>query len=266
MRAYVRLRERPMLPTVLAGLAAAGYETIEGDPRTIVPGDVLVTWNRSAREEPIAQRVEAEGGTVLVMENGYFGETEQRLGFRHYALARGEHNGAGEWEVGEGSRLEAFGIQLKPWRDGGKYVLVCPSRGIGSTKMRMPPDWLQSTLAKLKAISKLPVLVRGHPGNWRRKGMGRWLLDDLQKAAAVVIWASSVGVQALMEGVPVIYTAPRWIAEGACTNDLERVNRPHFGTRLPVFERLMWAHWTKQELESGYPFRLICRREERAAA
>lgn len=190
-------------------------------------------------------------GMELVAENGYLNGS----GGPYVALARGGHNGSGKWPSGDAARWERLGMELKPWRRTGGHVLVCPSRGLGMNPM--PKDWTEKTVAALRKLTDREIRVRPHPGNWkpRAEHHAATLAKDLEGAWACVIWASSAGVRSLIEGVPVIYTAPHWIAAGASGNRLEDIDAPPMPERLPVFHRLASAQWTLDEISSGAAFR-----------
>src|SRR5687767_11497644 len=102
----------------MTGLAAAGYDVRAGGPQGIERGDVVVMWNRYAENHELANRVEREGGVVLVAENGYVGPggvSPHAMEPRSvYALAIGGHNGSGSWTWGGPERWDVLGVALKP--------------------------------------------------------------------------------------------------------------------------------------------------------
>lgn len=222
---------------VSIGLAAAGYRLTDGK------ADVSVVWG--ARDQP--------GGKVLVAENGYL----DGAGGPYVALAVGGHNGAGKWPQGGSERLARLGVAFKPWREGGEHILVCPSRGLKTSANRQPDGWLEKTVAALKRVTDREIRVRPHPGNWKVNPPKVPLEGDLRGAHACVIWASSAGVRSLVEGVPVIYTAPHWICAEAAGNRLEDIESPPMPDRVPAFERLASAQWSLDEIATGEPFRAL---------
>lgn len=253
------LKEQPWYrrEAFVAGLERSGYQAAlrapSGPPAR---GDVLVIWNRYGDRDHIATRFEAAGGVVLVAENGYIDPT--RHGARSwYAIARGGHNGQGWWPSGSGRWDEIaprLGADWKPWRLSGEHVLVCPNRSFGRPGFVMPPSWAADVALRLRELTRRPVRIRPHPGNDKPAVP---LAADLADCWAVVVWASSAGVHALLAGVPVICQAPAWILKRCCPARMEDVNLTQVGDRAPAFERLAWAQWHVDEIASGEPFRRL---------
>ena len=269
-RAWCVLREQPNYrrDAFMAGLAAAGYKAIaqelhtaQIDFRSVRAEDRLVVWNRYGTGEVLARNFEGAGGRVIVAENGYLSPD----GRQRYALANDQHNGGGTWPEGGGERFAALGAELKPWRgqdgtravDGG-HILVCPNRPFGPKGFAMAQDWAAGAARRLQQHTKREVRVRPHPGNWQKEPPKVPLADDLAGCWAVVTWASSAGVHALLAGVPVIFEAPWWICSGAAWTELRKVDStPSHDGRPKTFARLAWAQWTTEEISSGLPFKLL---------
>lgn len=235
------------------GLEKAGYSVTDQalDAR---PDDVLIVWNRYGSSEEHARRFEKVRATVLVCENGYLGRDAEHR--QYYAIARGHHNGAGEWYVGGPERWAALGVTLAPWREKGSHILVCPSRGIGPNGVAMPLGWEKEVLRELRAKTARPIRVRPHPCD---KPARVSLAEDLQDCHAAVVWNSAAGIHALVAGVPVIYQAPKWVAGEAASRAIGAIEAPPMPERVPAFERLAWAQWSIAEIESGAPFRYLLR-------
>lgn len=254
-RAYCVIREQPHYrhDAFHAGLKAAGFHIEANLPSTRpARGDLLVIWNRYSCNEDTADRWEKDGGTVIVAENGYCGRDGN--GIQHYALAVHGHNGSGTWHYGGPERWAALGIELKPWRESGEHILVCPNRHFGMRGLAMPVDWERLTVAALRRITKRPIRVRPHPQN---SAPVRTLADDMAGAWAMVIWASSTGVHSLIAGIPVIATSRWWILKAAAGERLEDIESPPMFDRVPAFEKLAWAQFTIGEISEGLPFRCL---------
>lgn len=264
-RAFCLIRDQPFYrrDAFFAGLTAAGYQVFNVPPARVENGDVLVTWNRYGHVQQIADRFEAEGGTVIAAENGYLNPGGGNPKFDahegvhgYYALALHGHNGSGKWPIGDGSRWMALGIELKPWRMDGGHILVCPNRTFGSREMEPPPNWTLDVEDLLRRATKREIRIRPHPGNSRP---ARTLEQDLEGAWACVIWASSAGVHALINGIPVFQTAPSWICTGAASLNLNMIEDPamDYERREGALHRMAWAQWTVDEIARGAPFKLL---------
>lgn len=266
MRAFSLIREQPHYrrDAFIMGLRACGYEVHDGAPSEKVrPGDVLVAWNRYWHVEQICDRFEAEGGTVLVAENGYV--KGRHDGGDYYALAIHGHNGSGTVRVGGPERWGALGIELKPWRTEGKHILVAPNRSFGMRGFIMPERWGENTVDALRKVTQREVRLRQHPGNNKPAVP---LEHDLANAHCVVIWSSSVGVKALIAGIPVVCCAPWWICKKAalpldaygaaidspiafqCDDSMDMI-------RQYAMEDLAWSQFNCAEIASGYAFNCL---------
>ena len=202
-------------------------------------------------DDLLAKKWEASGSTVIVAENGYIGSDKGKL----FALARSQHSGAGYWPVGEEDRWSRLGVELKPWRKDGRFLLLLPQRGFGPPGVAMPRRWQDNMLQALRRITRRPIRVREHPG--RNVANRRTLEADLENCWAAITWASGAGLKAIAAGIPVFYGLPNWIGAAAAKPNLG-IESPFLGDRLPMFQRLAWSQWTANEIRTGEPLaRLI---------
>lgn len=263
MKAYCLIREQPVYrrDAFCKGLAAVGAEVSLNNPPRGRTGDWLLIWNRYGHWHDIATRFEAEGGEVLVAENAYVGL--DRANRQRYAIARDGHNGSGAWPLGDGSRWDALGVPLQPWRATGGHVLVCPNRSFGRPDMLMPCDWAQQAAKELQRYTRRPIRIRPHPGNDPPKIP---LAHDLKDAWAVLVWGSSAGCDALIAGIPVFCCGNYWILGGASSKGgLRTIEDPELPDRLPAFQRLAWAQWHVEEIASGEAFQHLLHKPSQLA-
>lgn len=272
MRAFVLIRPEPFYrrSAFVSGLKAAGHEVVDGPPKHLDADTLLLIWSRYGEGDALATRVEAAGGVVICAENGFIGRggsTPKWSVHPHgpkpgdfYALAIGGHNGSGQTPEGDGSRWAALGIPLKPLRREGGHVLICPSRRFGRPGLTMAANWAEVTAGRLEASTGREVRVRAHPGN---NEPPRPLQADLEGAWCVIIWYASVGIHALVAGVPVIAECSRWIAKSAALSSLRQVevldDSEHEREvwerlRLRALQKMAHAQFTCREIESGMPF------------
>ena len=232
--AEIRIRREPYyrLGAITQGVKRLGFEIV---PRAVPgPGNVLVLWNRKAgRDDTDATAMEAAGGKVLVIENGYLQKVDKTM----YAVSLSEHHTGGP--VGDTDRFGPLGFDLRQPEDVPfGFVLVCGQRGIGSPLMASPPQWAERHVEKLLRAGT-PARVRPHPGNHAPKTP---LKADLVGAAACSVWSSNAGVLALVLGCYVHHHAPHWICAGW--------NRD----REAALQRMAWSQWSVPELATGEPF------------
>jgi hypothetical protein len=250
-RAICLVKDREPYPHqhVITGLRAAGYDvtsTIPGKPKS---DDLLIIWNRMGDRHFVARTFEGVGAPVIVNENGWIGREKGR---KFYSLCRNHHNGAGAWKVGDDSRWDRFGIELKPWRKEGRHVLILSSRGIGEPGVAQPRQWINEAYAQLQKATRRPIKVRNHPGDSNAD-----ISPDLVDCHAVVTWASGAAIKAIAAGIPAFYGLKRWIGAPAACHDLGAIEKPFLGDRLPMFRRLAWAQWTADEIATGEPIRRL---------
>lgn len=90
--AEIRIRREPYyrLDAITQGMKRLGFEIVpHARP---APGNVLVLWNRKAgRDDTDATAMEAAGGKVLVIENGYLQKVDKTM----YAVSLSEHHTGG---------------------------------------------------------------------------------------------------------------------------------------------------------------------------
>ncbi len=226
-----------------AGLTAVGF-SVSKSPKPAA-GNVLVIWNRYGTNDDLAALYEAAGGHVLVAENGYFARHGEAP--TEYAVSKSQHHHGGA-AVPEISPIKG----LKPWRKEGDHILICAQRGFGSKVMQCY-GWAERIAAELRQRTKRPIRLRVHPGNHAPKVP---LADDLAGCHAVVLWSSNSGIEALMQGVPVFYGAPRWIAEKAARPLAGAdVEQPFMGDRTAGLSHAAANQYTVEEIASGKPFR-----------
>ena len=238
------------------GLEAAGYSIRRGFASPIARGDLLVLWNRYRQQEQLARDYEYAGATVLIAENGYLGPDVKPPA--NYALARGHHNGAGAWHVGQNARQHMLDIEVRPWRKDGDHIVIIPQRGMGEPGVKMHAEWPLRVEARLRKITKRPIVVRPHPGPRPHTGG----MPELEGAWAAVTWASGGGIKAIAAGIPVFYEFPKWIGADAArfgigTAEAPLIEAPYLGPTGTMFRKLSWAQWSVDEIRSGEAFKWL---------
>ena len=166
-----------------------------------------------------------------------------------------------------------LGINLKPIRKEGKYILLCCQRD-GGWSMNGKPllPWLVKTIKEIQNHTDKIIMVRFHPGDKRslehKRSLARYrlkrvsvshhesILEDFKTAHAVVNFNSSPAVAAAIEGIPTFVLDPKrsQAAEVSHHNLKDLENIQEFDRESWV-QRMAQMHWTLDELKDGTAWR-----------
>jgi hypothetical protein len=242
------------------GLRQLGYDVIDVPMRAsrIMPGDVLVLWNRYASFDNLAKQFEARGNAVIVAENGYL----PMLGVKDvFALALTHHNGAGCSPQIEGRR-HLLKVELQPWRDIPGDILLLPQRGFGAPGVAMPKAWPNDIMRRLRRCGN--VRVRQHPGPARLAALLPTIERDLKGVRCAVTWGSGAGLKTLVAGVPTFHDFPRWIGSCGASNRIDSIadGARAMGDREKMLDVVSAAQWSAEEMATGKPFSLLLEMHE----
>ncbi len=243
----LKRRSREILMQVAQGNGWALQTCAAHDRRRLavfygVTGDTLATLRTA----------QGSGGQWLYIDHAYFGRGE----FYRATLNAVQHSGLGD---SDSTRWKQLGLDIAPWRSGGRHILVCPQSELwhqwfmGDT----PQAWADRVTQTLAQYTDRPVVVRFKPDIARERVADavaeaqRQLMEALDDCHAVVVHQSGVGVQAALAGVPVFALGPGAVSPMACA-DLSRIEEP-----LRPDDRLRWAsvladhQWTLAEINGG---------------
>ena len=143
-------------------------------------------------------------------------------------------------------RFERAGVELKPWRNEGRHILLVPP-GQAVRALFGIDGWLEATALRLKSCSERPVVVSV-------KGDPRPLSTRLHNCWCVVTWTSNVAVEAVCAGIPVFVSRHSAAAPvGVAIEQLEiRIEAPTMPDRSAWAHSLAYGEFDLGEIESGY--------------
>lgn len=160
-----------------------------------------------------------------------------------------------------------LGITLKDWRTEGDHILICTQRNGGWSMQGVDVvSWVLQTIKKIRQYTTRPIIVRGHPGDKHarrylniktkdfRVSTNEHISDDFKNAWAVVVYNSTPGVAATIEGIPAFITDPNpriSQAFGVANTNLSLIENPNVFERQDWIERLSMCHWNFNELSNG---------------
>jgi len=258
------------------GAKSAGIDCLDyNQAGEIKPSDVVVVytlWTGGKRESRVKNRYRPAGARILCVDRPWLREVPDSVQVSWLGETGIGINGSGTFPDGDLERWRSFGIELKPWREAGEFVLVCGNKGStynkGSIYLTHCDDWPDMTCAQLLQKTRRPIRYKPHP---KTRGQGPLaprvkieqvcdhkapLVDCLAGAHAAVVYASSSATTALINGVPVFYMAPTIITKELCRHGLDRINEPFMpDNREEVFSRLSGSIWRREEIESGAMFK-----------
>jgi hypothetical protein len=202
---------------------------------------------------PVLRKAQAEKRDWFYGDHGYFGRGT------YYRVTRNayQHDGSGEYSP---HRFELHRREVKPWRQGGKHILVCPNSNIYMGLHGLDGEqWLRETLATIRQHTKREVIVR-----WKHTPVP--IRRHLVRAHAVVVFSSAAALDALIDGVPVFVLAPFAAGSTMGLSDLSQIESPIYPeNREPFLWALAANQWTLAEMIDGQAWAELGERERAAA-
>ena len=170
-------------------------------------------------------------------------------------------------------RYRLLGLSLKPWKDAGKFILICGQHDKSLQWQDMPrmSTWIMNTIDEIQKYTDLPIVFRPHP---------RCPLQDIERqyqnvyrdnpvkitgsyddfnlsfkdCHAVISWSSNPGPLAVINGVPV-FTGPSSLAYNVANTDLAKIEYPDKPNRKQWLNDYAHTEFTIDEITQGIPLK-----------
>jgi hypothetical protein len=194
---------------------------------------------------------------LVVLERGFVKRDE------YYGVALNGLNGLGYFgpKGNPSDRWDALGVEIKPWKSGGDYILVCGQvPWDASVQHTDHVQWCQDTVATIQSRTDIPVRFRPHPEtadfDYGLEPSAASFDEDVANAHAIVSFSSTSAALAVLEGVP-IFTMDRGSIAWDVGNHVlakELLEHPHKPEREPWAHDLAYSQWTVAEMEAGLPW------------
>jgi len=218
----------------------------------------VITWNSYGASKKRAELVTQCGGMHLVMENGYL---KREAGY--YAVGLNGYSGLDTRVLRNvcSDRFNELNLPLSMWRDNPNgYILVCAQRGGDYSPLAMSNTWPDWIIKQIRKHTRRPIVYRPHPE--RRKVPDRLdnviieeslsLNELLEDAYCMVTHSSNSGHDALLMGVPVVYSNHHaaftklgsYIKKG-----FDELHKPSI--RRSYFNQLAHRQFTLKEISQG---------------
>jgi hypothetical protein len=172
-------------------------------------------------------------------------------------------------------RSRKLGLELKPWRQDGEYILICGQHDKSLQWQGMPPmsKWVMNTIEQLQIHYKYPIIFRPHPRcrlldierqykNVYRQEPKQILgtYDDFDmtfdNVKYTVSWSSNPGIHSIINGVPA-FVSPYSLAFDVACPHLLMVDNPQLSDRQQWLNDYAYTEWTLDEISQGIPLKYL---------
>lgn len=204
------------------------------------------------------QQIERVNQPYIMFNRKFVGNNPKTV-HENCAISWNGFNGYGTFcvEQVDPKRLERYvnpETEITAWHKDGKYLLLCEQSNTGRSRRYQS---LQQFYSYVNDNALMPV-------KFRKKPIGEEAIDayriqnELKGAKAIVHLNSTISIDALMAGVPVIALDKGDPAYGVAGHSLNEIR---YVDRLPFFQYLAHCQWSEEEIRSGefwhhiYPMR-----------
>ncbi len=222
--------------------------------------DIAIFYGLAGNLRRVFHEYRAEGRKAVYIDLGYWGRrNKNRYDGYHKLSLNGRHPTDYFQAVPHpADRFEHFGIDIAPWRQSGRHIIVAGMSAKGATcEGFVPQQWEGQTITALRRLTDRPIVYRPKPswigakpiaGSTFQPGIA--LVDALDNAWAVVCHHSNIAIDAILAGVPVVCT--QGVATKIASGDLSCIESlPMPDNRAQWAADIAYAQWSMDEMESG---------------
>lgn len=226
----------------------------EDEPATLQ--DIPVVWGVLRQSDRILAQAKDQGLYFFYIDHAYF----DRGHGKSYRITRNGYE-AGPVRKCPADRIADLGVELKPWRTGGRDIIVCPPTDY-FMQAHGCADWLDQTLTQLRGLTDRPITVRMKP---QQGEQAKPLPEALERAHALVTHSSNVAIEAACLGTPVFVDAASAAAPVGLT-DLSMIEAPVYPDRDQWLAHLAYNQFSFEEIGDGRAWQMLLDLEEREYA
>ena len=271
---YGAQNSKPVFDAFAHSIMAAGHTVVWNDPNSDIDVIWSVLWHgRMAQNKIIWDRNMAQSKPVVVLEVGGIKRgTTWKVGLN--GINRDAYFGE---RGNDSTRATNLGINLAPWRDNGKYILLCGQHEKSEQWRNQIPmsRWVMDTIEKIQKYTDRAIIFRPHPRctlphiEHEFKNVVRQdptkingTYDDFDMSFnnvwATVSWSSNPGIHSVLQGVPA-FVGPASLAYDAA-NDIDflhDIENPLKPDRQQWLNDYAWTEYTVEEIASGLPLKRL---------
>jgi hypothetical protein len=230
---------RAMLEAFARGCAVHGQPCAIVEAKKLLPGPA-VFYGVDRVTLPVYLEVVQSGRDYFYIDNGYFNSKWHGGTYYRITKNRLQHDGLAP---SDGDRWRQLGIELSPWRSGGKVVLIA----------QQSPWWYEWhgtsidewTQRALDVAADWQTEVRGKPTTKALPPI------DWPNIKAVIAHSSNTAIDGLIQGVPCLVDA--WYAAAfSLAGDWHKGRLCYPANREAVFASLADNQWTVEQMATGH--------------
>lgn len=271
---------RPILPLLEQGIQSCGDTVIQKMKPEYIECDAALMWSVSTLggaakgRQQIWDLFRSKNIPVIVIEVGLLKrDVYWKLGINginRLATFPNKNKASDRWEQ--------IGLQLKPWKNNGDYILICAQskHDIFWPKISME-KWIEASIKQIREVTDRPILVRPHPRAPIKVNLNQFsnvsmqspkhvkgtydafnFEDALKNCWAVVNFNSNPGVEAIIAGIPT-FVSEQSLAFDVANSNLLNIEQPRTPDRTQWANNLAYCEWNNNELQSGEAWDLVRR-------
>tara|TARA_X000000950_G_scaffold285820_1_gene392798 strand:- start:2451 stop:3296 length:846 start_codon:yes stop_codon:yes gene_type:complete len=267
--AYGALNSKPVFDAFRTGANTLGHDCVnDGNDGIDVIWSVLFN-GRMAGNQAIWERCQRESRPCIVLEVGGIKRgTTWKVGLN--GINRDAYFGP---SGNSSDRVRLLGLQVKPWKYDGEYILIAGQHDKSLQWQSMQPmsQWLMDTIQFIRAQTKRPIIFRPHPRcplpaieiefkdvKRQQPHQIKGTYDDFDMQFdniwATVSWSSNPGVHSIINGVPA-FTGPSSLAFDVAEQNLRNIETPLYCDRTQWLNDYAHTEYTIEEISQGIPLK-----------
>ena len=263
---YGALNSKPVFDAFANSLNNNGHDVAYND----LSADINVIWSVLFNGRMAGNKAvwEQQKPTIVLEVGGIKRGTTWKVGLN--GINRDAYFGP---SGNSSDRVRLLGLQVKPWKYDGEYILVCGQHDKSLQWKDMPAmaTWVHDTITFIRAQTDRPIIFRPHPRcplpaiehdfkHVKRQEplqiKGSYDDFDMQfnNIWATVSWSSNPAIHSIINGVPA-FTGPSSLAFDVAEQNLRNIENPLYGDRTQWLNDYAHTEYTIEEISKGIPLK-----------
>jgi len=260
------LNSKPIFTAFERSIVSCGHSVTDSD----TDSDVNVIWSVlfNGRMAPNKAVWEQNKPTIVLEVGGIKRGTTWKVGIN--GINRDAYFGP---SGNSSDRVRLLGLQVKPWKYDGEYILIAGQHDKSLQWKDMPSmaTWVHDTITFIRAQTDRPIIFRPHPRcplsaiEYDFKNVKRQTPKQIKNTYddfdmqfdniwATVSWSSNPGVHSIINGVPA-FTGPSSLAFDVAEQNLRNIENPLYGDRTQWLNDYAHTEYTIEEISQGLPLK-----------